>query len=97
MIESAQFLESLEHDNPDRPRFTIKPGVYEKLEIGFRGQVVYVPIAEVLLFARRWEADLKAQRAERKDATNLALFPQPLMSVNLNDPDVRDLRWGPDD
>ena len=39
MIESAQFLESLEHDNLDRPRFTIKPGLYENLEIGFRGQV----------------------------------------------------------
>ena len=48
MIESAQFLESLEHDNPDRPRFTIKPGLYENMEIGFRGQVMCVPMAEVL-------------------------------------------------
>lgn len=31
MIESDQFLESLEHDNPDCPRFTIKHGVYENL------------------------------------------------------------------
>ena len=97
MVECAQFLESLEHDNPDRPRFTIKPGLYENLEIGFRGQVMCVPMAEVLVFARRWEADLKAQGAERKCATTLALFPYPLMSVNLNDPDVRNLRWWPDD
>jgi hypothetical protein len=97
MVESAQFLESLEHDNPDRPRFTIKPGVYENLEIEFHGQLMCVPIAEVLAFARQWEADLKAQRAGRKEATTLALFPYPLMSVNLNDPDVRNLRWWPDD
>ena len=97
MVESAQFLESLEHDNPDRLRFTIKPGLYENLEIGFRGQVMCVPMAEVLVFARRWEVDLKAQRAGQKDTTTLALFPYPLMNVNLNDPDVRNLRWWPDD
>ena len=77
MIESAQFLESLEHDNPDRPRFTIKPGLYENLEIGFRGQVMCVPMAEVLAFARRWEADLKAQRAERKVRRPWPRFPTP--------------------
>ena len=97
MVESAQFLESLEHDNPDRPRFTIKPGVYESLEIGFCGRFICLPMAEVLTFARRWEADLQAQRAERKGATTLALFPYPLMSVKMNDPDVRDLCWWPDD
>ena len=52
MHESAQFLESLEHDNSDRPRFRIKPKSYENLEISFGGQVMCIPMAEVLAFAR---------------------------------------------
>ena len=97
MIESAQFLESLEHDNPYRPRFTIKPGLYENLEIGFRGQVMCVPMAEVLVFARRWEADFESRRQAQQDSGRLCLFPYSLMNTNLNDPDIRSLRWWPED
>ena len=54
-------------------------------------------MAEVLTFARRWEADLQGQRAERKDATTLALFSYLLMIVKMNNLDVRELRLWPDD
>ena len=96
MAESAQFLESLQHDNPERPRFTIRRGVYENLEIELHGQVMRIPMAEVLAFARRWEADQAAQRAAQKGAPTLAIFPYPLMRSKLDDPDIKNLRWWPE-
>ena len=96
MTESTQFLESLQHDNADRPRFTVQRGVYENLEIGFRGQVMCIPMAELLAFARRWEAEQESQRAARVGGPSLAVHAYPLMNANLDDPDVRNLRWWPD-
>lgn len=97
MHEAAQFLESLEHDNPHRPRFRIKPKCYENLEIAFHGQVMCIPMAEVLLFARRWEADFELRRQAQQDSGQLCLFPYNLMNTNLNDPDRRNLRWWVED
>ncbi len=97
MHESAQFLETLEHDNPDRPRFSIKPNGYENLQISFNGQVMCVPMAEVLLFARRWEADFEARRKAQRSKGALCLFPYNLMKTNLNDPDLRNLHWWVED
>ena len=97
MPESAQFLESLEHDNPDRPRFRIKPKCYENLETTFRGQVMFIPMAEVLLFARRWEADFESRRQAQQDSGKLCLFPYSFMNTNLNDPDIKNLRWWVED
>ena len=97
MRESAEFLATLEHDNPDRPRFRIKPSRYENLEIGFNGQVMCIPMAEVLLFARRWEADFESCRQAQQDSGQLCLFPYSLMNTRQNDPDVANLRWWPDD
>jgi hypothetical protein len=96
MCESIQFLETLQHDNPDRPRFTIRSGVYENLEISFRGQVMCIPMAEVLTFTRRWDADFESRRAARQVEGSLVLFPYPLMSVNMNDPDFGNLHWWPE-
>jgi len=100
MTESTRFLESLQHDNPDRPRFTIKCGVHENLEIGSRGQVMCIPIAESPEFARRCEADQKSQRTAqvrvRVRVPGLLVHPYPIMSANLGDPDIRNLRWWPD-
>ena len=96
MIESTQFLESLQHDNPERPRFAIKRGGYENLEIGFRGQVMCIPMAEVLVFVQRWQADQDSQRAARAGPPTLSICPYPLMNVQLNDPDARSRRWWPE-
>jgi len=96
MTESTQFLESLEHDNPDRPRFKIKRGVYENLQIDFRGQVMCIPMAELLAFARRWEADQKSQQTARVGVPGLGVHPYPIMSASLDDPDIRNLRWWTD-
>ena len=97
MAESAKFLEALEHDNPGRPRFRIKPKVYENLEISFAGQVMWIPMAEVLLFARRWEVDFESRRAAQQASGKPCLFPCSLMNTNVNDPDCRDRRWWPED
>ena len=93
MAESHEFLGSLEHTNPARPRFAIKRGVYPMLEITHDGQQLQVPMAEVLEFAHRWHADRESQRAARQSAGGLDLFPYPLMSVSFNDPDVQGLAW----
>jgi hypothetical protein len=61
MHESAAFLASLEHDNPDRPRFGIVPATDTQLEIMLRGQRMLVPISEVLSFAARWRSDQDMQ------------------------------------
>lgn len=97
MRESAEFLETLEHDNPQRPRFRIKPRGYENLEISFNGQVMCIPMAELLLFARRWEADFESRRQVQQDSGQLCLFPYNVMNTNLNDPDLGNLRWWVED
>ncbi len=97
MRESAEFFETLEHDNPQRPRFRIKPSGYENLEISFNGQVMCIPMTEVLLFARRWEADFKLKDEAARRKGDLCLFPYNLMNARMNDPDVGNLRWWPED
>ena len=93
MRESAEFLETLEHDNPDRPRFRIKLSGYDNLEISFSGQVMCIPMAEVLLFSRRWEADFELKDEAARRRGELCLFPYNLMNAGMNDPDVRDVPW----
>lgn len=93
MRESAEFLATLEHNNPHRPSFKIKPSGYENLEISFNGQVMCIPMAEVLLFARRWEADFKLKDEAARRRGELCLFPYNLMNAGMNDPDVRDVPW----
>ena len=88
MRESTSFLKSLEHDNPHRPRFTIKPAeVNTMLEIQFLGQRMEVPISEVLSFAARWQADHDAQIAQ-DPSPRLLNYPYPLYSVRPDDPDM---------
>jgi hypothetical protein len=88
MRESAEFLNSLQHSNPNRPRFTIQPDEFETmLEIEHRGQRIEIPISEVLSFAARWEADREKQLAA--DPTpRLRVHPYPLYSASLSDPDM---------
>ena len=92
-MESAEFLRSLEHSNPDRPTFSIKRGVYPMLEISNGDQRMHVPMAEVLEFARRWRADHDAQRPARIASGKLDIFPYPLMSTRLTDPDCSSIGW----
>lgn len=95
MHESAQFLESLNHSNPERPRFSIKPGTYPMLEIELAGQRMEVPIAEILAFARRWEADWAERKEAIRTAGRLPLYPYSIMCTRLDDPDCRDQQWSP--
>lgn len=87
MHESVEFLSSLDHTNPHRPKFRIIPGP-DDLEITFKGQVMVVPIAEVLDFANRWDADHEAKRPAAIAKGHLFLHPYPLYNVRLQDPDV---------
>jgi hypothetical protein len=92
-MESEKFLRSLEHTNPLRPMFLINHKGYPMLEISHDGKSMQVPMAEILNFARRWDADYEAQREARKEIDRLYVFPYPLMNLNLNDPDVREVGW----
>lgn len=96
MYESITFLKSLEHTNPHRPRFEIGTGMDTPLAITHHGQCLSVPIAEILEFARRWREDFEEQRARRiaEGVHGLQLYPYPLYSTRLTDPDCADVeRW----
>ena len=93
IMESAKFLRSLEHNNLRRPKFSIKLGGSPMLEIVQGGQVMQVPMGEILIFVRRWQADHDAQRPARVASGRLDLFPYPLENTNLNDPDCLEVRW----
>jgi hypothetical protein len=85
--ESADFLKSLQHDNPLRPRFTIKPAKFDtSLEIQHLGQCVEVPVSEVLAFAARWQAD-RAKQISGEPTPRLRIHPYPLYSMRVTDPD----------
>ena len=90
MVESTEFLSSLEHTNPDRPRFSIRPGLDAMLEIEHRGQSIQLPLSEILNFASRWQADYSEREKQIQSAKDLCRFPYPLYNVHLNDPDVPD-------
>lgn len=92
-MESEKFLRSLEHTDPLRPIFSIKHKGYPMLEISHDGKSMQVPMAEILNFARRWEADYQAQREIRKEINRLYFFPYPLMNINMNDPDAIEIGW----
>lgn len=64
------------------------------LEISLNGQAMQVPMAEILSFARRWEADYAALQRTPPRSTSLPVFPYPLMDTNVNDPDCIDVEWG---
>jgi len=87
MYESAEFLESLKHQNPMRPRFTIKPAEHvTMLEIQHLGELLKVPISEILAFASRWKAD--RERQDSKASTpRLRIHPYPLYNIRMDDPD----------
>ena len=88
MHESAEFLASLNHINPERPRFVIKPHALEtRLEISFRGQSLELPIAVILCFAARWQADRERQWDE-SPRKGLRIHPYPLHHTRLDDPDL---------
>lgn len=93
MIESEIFLESLNHSNPDRPHFEIGTGLDAQLTITHQGQMMRLPIAEVLSFAQRWHADQDYQWQTGKKGAGLRRFPYPLYSINMNDPDVAGVGW----
>lgn len=94
MFESDKFLRSMQHDNPLRPRFTIKPAEYSTmLEIVFQGQRMEVPISEILSFAARWNVDQDERAA--LGPPGLRLRPYPIYDMNLNDPDLGEW-WVPD-
>lgn len=96
MRESERFLKSLLHENPLRPRFTIKPAEYETLlEIQHLGQRLEVPISEILAFAARWNAD-RAERESQDSTPRLRIHPYPLHNTHMNDPD-RAKWWVPDE
>ncbi len=92
-MESTDFLHSLEHTNPLRPKFSIMRAGYPKLEISLGGQVIQVPMAEILEFARRWQADHDAQRNSRIASGRLDIYPYPLMCTSTADPDIRLDAW----
>lgn len=92
-MESPEFLQSLEHSNSKRPKFSIKRGDYPMLEISQGEQCMQVPMAEILVFARRWQSDHVAQRDARIAAGRLDLFPYPLMNTRLADPDCIGVAW----
>lgn len=94
MIESEEFLNSLNHSNPDRPHFAIGLGTDAQLTISHQGQVMHVPISEVLSFAQRWNADQDHQWATGKKAGGLRIFPYPLYRVRMQDADCVGVGWG---
>jgi hypothetical protein len=66
-----------------------------QLRIEHAGRRIEVPISEILHFASRWERDREQQVAARIEANwiGLDIYPYPLYSVGLDDPDVRDTAW----
>ena len=87
MHESADFLNSLQHDNPLRPRFIIKPAKFDtSLEIQHLGQSIEVPISKVLAFAARWQAD-RAKQVSEDPTPRLRIHTYPLYSTPVIDPD----------
>lgn len=90
MSESKEFLESLAHDNPERPRFTINNG---NLEISLKGNAVTIPMAEVLGFAGRWNADFEKARDKARLEGRMMLYPYSLLNTRLTDPDAQNIRW----
>ena len=87
MHESADFLLSLPHDNPLRPRFTVKPAKFDtSLELQHLCQSIEVPISEVLAFAARWQAD-RAKHFLEEPTPRLHIHPYPLYSARVIDPD----------
>ena len=94
MIESESFLESLNHGNPARPHFAIGTGMDAQLTITHQGQVMRLPIAEVLSLAQRWGAD-QDRKWETKgvEGASLRIFPYPLYGVNMKDPDAKGVGW----
>ena len=92
-MESQKFLRSLEHTNARRPKFSIKHGGYPMLEIVQDGKLMQVPMAEILNFARRWEADYEARRQALDRPPSFFIFPYPFMETNMNDPDCVEVGW----
>ncbi len=92
MSESDKFLRALVHTNPHRPTFEIGEGVDTQLRITFKGQTMEVPISEILNFARRWEADHKAQQA-LPTRTTLNIYPYPVYGTRMDDPDCLKVGW----
>lgn len=91
MFESDKFLQSLQHDNPLRPRFTIHPAEHiTMLEIVHQGQRMELPISEILSFAARWKADQDERAA--LGPPRLRTHPYPLYNTKVNDSDVGE--WG---
>ena len=80
------------HTNSKRPMFEIGQGMDAQLRTTFEGQTMEVPIAEILNFARRWEADYAAQQA-RPTRTTLNIYPYPLYGTRLDDPDCLEVDW----
>ena len=63
------------------------------LEISQDGQVMRVPMAEILNFARRWDADFEARRLAQAGEGRLFRFPYSLLNTRLTDPDCIDVGW----
>jgi hypothetical protein len=95
MIESENFSDSLNHSNPARPHFAIGTGMDAQMTITHQGQVMQLPIAEVLSFVQRWNADQDHQWETGMKRAGLRLFPYPLHSVRMTDPDAVGVSWGP--
>ena len=73
-MESQKFLRSLEHTNSRRPKFSIKHECYPMLEIVQEGKFMQVPMAEILNFARRWEAVYEARRQVPERPETFSIF-----------------------
>ena len=94
MIESEDFLSSLNHSNLNRPHFAIGKGLDAQLKITHQGQVMRLPIAEILSFAQRWCADQDRKWETRGlEGAGLRVFPYPPYSTNMSDPDVIGVDW----
>ena len=93
MGESAEFLATLNHDNPDRPRFAIQGGIYPMVEVAFVGRRMSMPMAEILSFAKRWEADWDLRVMANQGKRQLSIYPYPLTATRNTDPDVSSLKW----
>ena len=63
------------------------------LEIVQDGKLMQVPMAEILNFARRWEADYEARRQAPDRPPSFFIFPYPFMETNMNDPDCVEVGW----
>lgn len=93
MVASEEFLNSLSHGNPQRPHFAIGMGTDAQLTISHRGQVMRLPISEVLNFAQRWNADQDHQWETGKKGAHLRIFPYPLYGIGTADSDVVGMGW----